>query len=756
MSMGRLARRAGSTGLLLLQLVLPAAPSTQGPVAPFHVPAEPAGSIAVRLHPTENVATGSPTLVTFGVPFTRGSLTAAQLAAVRVLDGGTEVPAFVEQLTPWRHATNPAVDGASVRVARIQIRHTFATAFPGFETVTVEWGSRNRSRNVTTRTDPRTAWHLVTTGSFAAEDGVFEPDVYAVLPKQHLANGAIAAARMDPFDDAVAEGRDDPELLDATEHYDGYVELDRASKNNLFTIVNEDDPRVTDEFDCPYKTDFEPWLYDRAAAMFVVAMRSGTFKPLREAVRNAEFYRGRLWPAGTNPPNAVGLFKLKDPDPFGSGGGNSAMYSYAESLAYTHWMTGDDEVLEAIGWVVSAHESNDEPTRWSPALGGWTERHTAFRLLANTVAYEVFGDAEDRGRMLAQSADFIWHQNGADGQLPAGRVDGGLYHFGRQHGDGEEDELVASTWMTAITVAAMVRAYAFTEDEAIAAFVRRAGTWEAAVLKNDTGHLYDTFEGPLRYPAYMVRADGAPDRFDGGEGDVIDHALEVATAIAWGGYFAEAGGTPDPALADAATDLYFSYDIGVNYWTRPAAPPVGLPAFRVSPWRKFGWEHRVSGSLSWVMGQLGGGTGATCESAGAGAVRNIPITARAGAFDVDVTATPSAAGMNGTVGLASGAQVKLKGLACGVRFGPSGTIDPRDAKKFVAGTVAYAPGTPYVLRFRIDLATHRYSVFLVGAGGAETPVGTDLAFPKKLRRLTALDTIVLVVDTGTLEACVDG
>lgn len=751
--MDRIAGFTGLTGFLLLNLVNPVILTALLAVEPFHAPAEGTGSIAVRLYPTENVATGSATLVTFGIPFTRGSLTQAQLATVRVLEGGTEVSAFVEQLTPWRHATNAAIDGASVRVARIQIRHTFAAGFPSFETVTVEWGARNRTRNIASLTNPRSAWHLVTTGSFAAANNVFEPDVYAVLPKEHLANGALRSARMEPFDVGVAEGRDDPEVLDATEHYDGFVELDRASKNNLLTVVNEDDPRVTDEFDCPYKTDFEPWLYDRGAAMFVVAMRSGTLKPLREAVRNTQFYKDRLYPAGTNPENAVGLFRLKDPDPFGSGGGNSAMYCYAESLAYDYWLTGDDGVVEAIPWVVSAHETNDEPTRWSPSLPGWTERHTAFRLLANTVAYEVLGDAVYRDRMLSQSADFVWHQNGADGQLPANRVDGGLYHFGGQHGDGEDDELVASTWMTAITVDAMVRAYAFTEDPEIAAFIRRAGRWEATVLKNDTDHLYDTFDGPLVYPAYMVRADGEPDRLDGGEGDVIDHSLEVAAAVAWGGYFADLTGAPDPALAEAATDLYFSYDIGVNYWTRPAAPPVGLPAFRVSPWRKFGWEHRPSGSFSWVMGQLGGGTGVHCDTAGAGTVRNIPVGALAGTFDVDVTITPGAAGMNGTIGLASGAQTKLNGLACAVRFGPSGTIDPRNAKKFVAGTVAYQASTPYLLRFRIDLATHTYSAFVVGDGGAETPIGTGLAFPKKLRRLTSLDTVVLVVGTGALEAC---
>ena len=60
-------------------------------------------------------------------------------------------------------------------------------------------------------------------------------------------------------------------------------------------------------------------------------------------------------------------------------------------------------------------------------------------------------------------------------------------------------------------------------------------------------------------------------------------------------------GTPDPVLTQRATDLYFTYDIGVNYWIRPDAPASGLAAYRVSPWRKYGWEHRPSAALSWAM-----------------------------------------------------------------------------------------------------------------------------------------------------------
>src|SRR5262249_20403860 len=94
--------------------------------AQFFAPAEPAGSVNVQLVPLANVAAGTQEIVTFGVPFTRGSMSQSQLGQVRVLKNGVEIPAFVEQLTPWRSIDDPAIDGQSVRVARIQIPYTFS------------------------------------------------------------------------------------------------------------------------------------------------------------------------------------------------------------------------------------------------------------------------------------------------------------------------------------------------------------------------------------------------------------------------------------------------------------------------------------------------------------------------------------------------------------------------------------------------------------------------------------------------------
>src|SRR5690348_243220 len=67
--------------------------------ASFFAPAELSGSVNVQLVPLADVTPGVPEVVTFGVPFTRGSVTQSQLSEVRVLKNGVEVPAFVEQLT---------------------------------------------------------------------------------------------------------------------------------------------------------------------------------------------------------------------------------------------------------------------------------------------------------------------------------------------------------------------------------------------------------------------------------------------------------------------------------------------------------------------------------------------------------------------------------------------------------------------------------------------------------------------------------
>jgi hypothetical protein len=533
--------------------------------AAFFAPPEPTGSVPVQLVPLANVAAGTPEVVTFGVPFTRGSITPSQLSQLRVLKNGVEIPAFVEQLTPWRSIDDAGIDGQSVRVARIQIAYTFTTLNP--ESITVEWGGAARMQNRPALQDPRLEWHTVTSGTYVAADNVQEPDVLPVLPKAYMAKGMLDA-RTDPTNGTVAETRDDPAVADAMT-FTGYTEYDNAQKNFFYTINNQN-PGIT----VNYKTDPEPWLYDRASGMYELYLRSGFATALREAVRNADFYADHL--------DSSGFFTLKPGDP---------KYAYNESLAYTYWLLGDSRMLAPISTVVNAHSGTN--THWTPNLSFFTERNVGYKLLANEMAYEVTGNANFKNSVQTIIGDLIWHQNGAGGQLPANRIDGGLYHTGEQHDISEASSgsvLIASSWMSALIADPMVRAYGVWQNPQIADFMVRLGNFEKAASKTDAD---GQFGGTTRYPDYLMRADGTSDNRSDTD---VQHAMDVGAVAAWATYFAELRGTPDASLRQLANDLYATYDVGVNFWTRP-----GGTNFNVSPPRRYTWEYKNSTSFSWSL-----------------------------------------------------------------------------------------------------------------------------------------------------------
>ena len=566
-------------GLFLLLLTFCESGRTLAAVAPFHAPAVASGNIAVDLHATTAVAAGTPVVASFGIPFPRGSINSAGLAQVRVLDGGNEIAAYVEALTPWRHRSNPAIDGQSLRVLLLQVEVSFANpALP--KRIDVQFGGPPRTLHRPTRATRASTWAAVSSGSFLPADNVLEPMVYATLPPAWLAQGVLRHTRALPFDASNSAARDDPATIDGVLTWPGTQEAERALKNNFYTVVNEDDPLVAPANLCPYKTAFEPWLYDRAATMFTLYLRSGFLKPLREAVRHAEFYRARL--------NASGGFSLNPGD---------NKYSFNESLAYGYWLTGDDTFLPAIASTANAH--NGSAHTWTAGLGFWTERSVAFKLMAHLIDYEVGGSTTRRDSVNAIVAALMAHQNGAPAGIPANRIDGGWYHTGDQHGDWDGAAYGASTWMTALLTDALRRSYASAEDAATAQMIRRSGTFLRTALRTEASQ----YGGNTRAPRYVIEHDGSDFAIEPPLHDE-EHSLDVVAALAWADYFGALLGQRDPALAGEIAALYQSYDLGVNFWIRPTAPASGLSAFRVNPWRKWGWEHRTSDGLSWALGAL--------------------------------------------------------------------------------------------------------------------------------------------------------
>lgn len=596
----RMAMALWLAALLLLALLKTA--WAQG-APPLFAESPRSGTVAVVLRPTEVVAAGQTKLVTFGVPFPRGALLPAELGQVRLLLAGAEVPIWIDVLTPWRHLTDPAQDGTSVRVLRVQLQHTFASNAP--VAMTLSWNQSARTLSRSGLVDPRSAWHQVldtttSTGgrTFGPTHNVFEPDVYAVLPKAWLAVSGMKNP-IRPFVDSVQETRRNPNSLAA--RYPGYEEADHAQVNFFYTILNDDEPSTTrTEYNHNPFADagaFEPWLYDRAGAMFVGYLRGGQFRMLREAVRNADYYRQQLWtPADCNNGNCVGSLKLKNANPANSW--HDQKYSYNESLAFAHWLTGDNAPVPYFEWVTRQYT---DPAPVNDSF--WTERHKGLKLLAEVVAWELTGKPEYRTRLNASLAAF------RQGQInPVGGVaDGGIWHPINGHEGVESTEPITSPWMSALMTDAALRAIVIGENthavplvEGLASHVCGRGSYfSSRALREQSGG------ASLRTPHYLATRDGNgwPSEFD--PFGNAEHAPEVGAIAAWGAYFRARAqdSAGSAALATCANEFYVTFDHLLTYLTRPGT--ANYDAYRVNPPRRYAWWFKNSSGFGWAMNATG-------------------------------------------------------------------------------------------------------------------------------------------------------
>lgn len=626
--------------VLMFAALLPSAWAQGAP--PLFGAAPRSGTLAVELRPTEVVAAGQTQLVTFGVPFPRGALLPTELGQVRLLANGAEVPIWVDMLTPWRHLSDPAQDGQSVRVLRVQLQHSFGSPVAAVPLV-LSWNEAPRSLSRSGLLDPRSAWHRVTDGNtstggktFGASHNVFEPNVYALLPKTWLASSGLKSPAR-PFADTVTEARRNPATMAA--RYPGYEEADHAQVNFFYTILNDDEPNTapavgTNTNDFTEPGAYEPWLYDRAMVMFAGYLRGGHFRMLREAVRNADHYRQQLWtPADCDTPPfrhaCVGSFKPKNADPRNSW--HDAKYSYNESLALAHWLTGDNAPLPYIGYVPQQYTGS---AAVNPSF--WTERHMGLKLMAEVVAWELTGLPEYRSRLLQTLADF------RQGQLnPLGGVaDGGIWHSVRGHEGDDSDEPITSPWMSALITDAAMRALVVGESthaaplvEGLASHVCGRGSYLSSLpLRAQSGG------ATLRVPHYLATRDGVGREVD--PYGTVEHAHDVAGIAAWGAYLRARAqdGSGSAALARCANELYTTFDHLITNWTRPGN--ANYDAYRVNPPRKYTWWFKNSSGFGWAMAAAGadapGGLSVAITSPATGAQFTAPA-----AFTL--VATPSSA-----------------------------------------------------------------------------------------------------------------
>jgi hypothetical protein len=549
----------------LTPMIAPTGPS-------FFVPAETQGQTQFTLQPIESTLPNRLVPVSFGVPFPKGFIPSADLSRVRLLDAaGAEEAASVQLLTPWRDIAS----GTDLPSARSVLVQTYVS-FPDADgdghadpiTATVEWGRAARTLASPAPFDPRDAWVLYDNiaapagTDFKAADNVYEPPAYAVFTPDWYGK-ALLKTRLLPFESDPA-----------------FTAYDAAYHNFSPTAINNVDPRVTAANLIHYADGVseEPWLFDRAMALYEYAFRSGDITYLRQAHRNAQYYANHI--------DADGYFDLKGAD---------LKYVCAESVDADFWLTGDPRLPAVQRRMVHAADINFNPV-YTPGHF-WTERHAAFELLAYVNGFEMLGDP-----IMAQTArttfgDYVNQQNNP----PAGAENTGLLmHHSVDHIEGG-DEYIASPWMTALLVDAVERYYVHSADPRVPTFVTRI----AQGIDRIGESLYYTsqVDGVSHLVPYYLAGPGLTDgQHETDPWSDIDHAVDVSKIFALAYFFSRQAGTPNTEFAMRFSELQDSAEANFRYWTRPNGPTSGLPVFRLTPPREYNWWFRTTADRDFLMG----------------------------------------------------------------------------------------------------------------------------------------------------------
>ncbi|RJX33635.1 MAG: hypothetical protein C4525_09030 [Desulfarculus sp.] len=494
----------------------------------------------------------------FGLPFPPGYLTDAKNLVLT--DGtGKELPIHVKVLAHW----SPPVPGAPcVRAVLIQFRDYMASQSP--RKYTVRWGQPRR-QNLAGGWPSRQDWLPVTDGMFPT-GSVYDPPVWALLPPawldKCLLKGRFLTSGAQPSVDWIGQ---------AQTNYFGHT-INRPTLST-YDLAQKN---VGQRFRQDYLTKFAPWLYDRAAAQFVLYLRTGKLAPLEAAHRSAQFYASQLEPNGK-----FGLLdKQRDVD---------LKYASQEGLTLDYFLTGDEKLLAATARQAKALDSWD-PT-YSPQRTFWTERQLGIGLVAAVAAYEMTGDPQ-----LLQKARHLF-EVGYRMQTeppPGAPRDGCLIHTARQHGQ-RYDGWYCSPWMTALFVDAALRYYIITADPRVpqsailmGQFMVKTATYRFTVGKGQDTRTYT-------FPYYMVSSLNHTGH------DIHDdkmHALDTSKMVAAAYYFAAKLGQPREHFRSLFREL-----MRTAQWPIPKVEYRRQPSYINTPPRRFNWWFRITLDLGWLMSQ---------------------------------------------------------------------------------------------------------------------------------------------------------
>jgi hypothetical protein len=329
-------------------------------------------------------------------------------------------------------------------------------------------------------------------------------------------------------------------------------------------------------------TDREPWLYDRATTLYLVAKRTNNATILAEAMALARTYM-----AGVILTGGRATFNI-----IGTTGGDPQDVKYLYGIV-AYWY--EQETLAAGGTALEAQVYRTKAeglyrqtlVSWGLYDGGtaelWTERN-AWCAITNCLAwYWISGDAV----ALADAAIFV-----EDVLLLSATSDAPLHSKDKHESDGDPTPII-SPWMSGLLAEAMLQYHRTTDSvglsKSIPAWLSDYGDWLIAnAFYTATGAEEPEYAGiaGMRIPAYLA---GTGVQFPEGESADVEHCIDVAELMRKVKWAKEELSLSTVAVDTLITELETAGEVNLLYWTRTT---VGYPHYRVNPPRKFGWWFR--------------------------------------------------------------------------------------------------------------------------------------------------------------------
>ncbi len=590
--------------------------------------------------------------VSFGVPVPYG-INLTDVSTVRVARSGTLINASVKEVLAT-HDSKGVRTGVRSFVVQFPI-----TEMPGNEAdVSVMWRVDTGSAPSSTLT-PFTAdgvsWpsiETITTStrtikssggtnslveSAQSKKTLFtarEPRVLATYPDGFLAQTGILGHQV-----TVAEAAK-PERAGLTYLSKALANFTQSAMYTESYALNPDPESVVDPV-----ANYEGWLYDRCATYLTAYTHTNDTNTLRAALRSCSYYASKITLSGAN----RGIFSGKaSPD---------SKYSHLRGLYAYYALTGDEVALTA-GTAIAELWLND-PDFVVPYAAGhlrakdklWTERLLGTSFEGLYYGARLTGDVKYLNQFSKMFETAYRHITGDAATLAA--INPGLakplppqncfIHTAEQQAEGNPDQPWCSTWMSELTIDALLRYQELTGDDRVdeilirlARFLRDVGT---SYMKGDI--LPDTFMAPsvcdtpsdgegrrMLVPLYGsgIGADGKRQAF--GDYSDYEHCSDATALTAAALRALKHQGTYDknaigPFKSEGASFLQLhhelsscaarTFDIQTRLRRDPAvwtskdlaagvsdpaafirAQKIGYPKYNLSPQRKYSWWFNVS------------------------------------------------------------------------------------------------------------------------------------------------------------------